>query len=73
MNKKDLHLYTTIGQIHSNIIRAASFEEAVITGLKTILSSGIADYSQPARGTGSSSLSVRKNPRLQISSNATGV
>ena len=44
MNKKDLHLYTTIGQIHSNIIRAASFEEAVITGLKTILSSGIADY-----------------------------
>ena len=44
MNKKDLHLYTTIGQIHSSIIKAGSFEEAVMAGLKTVLSSGIADY-----------------------------
>ena len=44
LNKKDLHVYRTIGQIHSNIVKANSFEEAAITGLKTILSSGIADY-----------------------------
>ncbi len=44
MNKKDFLLYKAIGQIHSNLLKADSFEEAAMTSLKTVLSSEIADY-----------------------------
>lgn len=44
MDKKNLSLYKTIGEIHSTIAISKTFDEAIKNGLKHILDNCLADY-----------------------------